>query len=69
MANAKKCDRCGRYYEEREANALEELGKILSEISIPRKPQPIFRNDLCTVCEKSLNRWWKETDNEQREAD
>lgn len=68
MADAKKCDRCGGYYEEREPNALDGLADALNSIieSIGNTPEKINPDrishsfDLCSACEKSFKKWWKE---------
>lgn len=62
MADAKKCDRCGGYYEERETDAFEELTKALKSMVYPESKSyrisKIF--DFCPACEKSFEKWWKE---------
>ena len=69
MANAKKCDRCGRFYEERPRNTIEGFGEALAAFVNADKIKPNLLNDLCCECEKSLNEWWKEgADNEQRDV-
>ena len=59
IVNAKKCDRCGQFYEEREISSLQKVANALSNFCVPKKPLPIFSNDLCKGCEISLKRWWK----------
>ena len=57
---AKKCDRCGSFYEEIEPNAIEILGKTLLEFTQNQRktPAPILHNDLCKRCSKSFSKWW-----------
>lgn len=61
MADAKKCDRCGNYYQEREMNAIESLAKIVGETYYPNAygaVRAIERVvDLCPGCSKSLRQW------------
>ena len=64
MANAKKCDRCGRYYEERMATAIENLAEGITKLV--SFPQPAIIEvieqfvDLCPECSDSLKRWMRE---------
>lgn len=58
MANAKKCERCGRLYEEKELGSLVELAKSLMEFN--SKFTPTVRCDLCDECKRSFDEWWKE---------
>lgn len=64
---AKKCDRCGAFYEEREPNALETLADSLKGMLQATKPTPMPRlnNDLCRECRKSFDKWWKCTEDEK----
>ena len=57
---AKKCDRCGAFYEEKEPNAIQELANSLSEFARYKKATPRMYNDLCKECEKSFYKWWGE---------
>lgn len=62
MANAKKCDRCGAYYQEAEPNAAQELVdnflKYITPQSIDKQISAIEGLlDLCPSCSKSLKRW------------
>lgn len=61
---AKKCDRCGAFYEEIEPNAIEALGNSLRELvkGISKAPIPILHNDLCGECRKSFDEWWNGKD-------
>ena len=62
MANAKKCDRCGKYYEEREATPIETLAHSMEALIVPKT---VMQNisvierilDLCPSCSESLKRW------------
>ena len=64
MANAKKCDRCGAYYQEVEATAIEILANSMTRIF---ESQTVLHNiaviekfiDLCPSCSASLKRWVK----------
>ena len=61
MANAKKCDRCGAYYQEVEATAIEALAKSMTSIFEAKIPKIIeMAVDLCPSCCTSLKRWWNE---------
>ena len=75
---AKKCDRCGKLYEIRSANAFETLAETLKKaaailnerlsarINVMEKIEQEL--DLCPACLKSLNKWMKEgVKNEQEE--
>ena len=66
MADAKKCDRCGNFYQEVEPNAFEELGKAISDmVAYIARPANVKKQivviegflDLCPSCSKSLKRW------------
>ena len=62
MADAKRCDRCGAYYEERERNAVEEFAAALREFSKDTAKYNLCKAmtshvDLCVECEKSLEEW------------
>lgn len=73
MANAKKCDRCGNYYQERQPNAFEAFSNSLFDVVA--KPEVLYKIetiekflDLCPACSKSLKRWMKlkeDTDDEK----
>ena len=68
MADAKKCDRCGGYYEEREPNTLDGFADVLNSMieyicNAPGKTNPdriAHSFDLCPECNKSFKKWWKE---------
>ena len=59
MANAKKCDRCGEYYQEREMNAIESLVNSFSPITATTSKTDVIEEliDLCPKCSKSLRKW------------
>ena len=64
MANAKKCDRCGKYYEEREMNAFEAVAKSIEKAFTPQTEIKCIMAiegllDLCPACSKSLKEWVK----------
>lgn len=68
MADAKKCDRCGNFYQRVELNAIEELGKAMSDmVAYIATPVNVTKQicaiesclDLCPSCSKSLKRWAK----------
>lgn len=64
MANAKKCDRCGNYYQECEPNAIESLCNafvgMVAQKEVLHKIAVIEQClDLCPACSKSLKRWMK----------
>lgn len=70
MSNAKKCDRCGVFYEIKEPNKLQELAQALTFNMSFACIAPTIHRDLCQDCEKSFEDWWfRRVDNEQREAD
>ena len=66
--NARICDRCGAFYEERELNAFEaaviSINKIAERLSSPKKGITeiicaISENvDLCPECSKSFKEWF-----------
>lgn len=64
MANAKKCDRCGAYYQEVEATVIEILTKQVTEMF---ESKTVLQNiaviekflDFCPSCSESLKRWVK----------
>lgn len=67
MAQAKKCDRCGAFYEEVDAepSAVEILVRDAAEALFPSRTRncDFVRGieetvDLCTECLKSLKAWW-----------
>ena len=58
MANAKKCDRCGRLYDEPKPHPLAQIDFIFDYIE---RHKPLVWNDLCEECTKSLRKWWKNT--------
>ena len=64
MADAKKCDRCGEYYQKVELTAIENLANSLRQSSMTSR---VFEQlsviekflDLCPSCSKSLRQWVK----------
>ena len=72
MADAKKCDRCGKLYEETEGNNvfrdvfddfLDALNSMIGNIvggSIREKLSEFLF--LCPDCRKSFEKWWKEVE-------
>lgn len=62
MANAKKCDRCGRFYEEKEKTSAELLGDAFADMiaGLAGYTKPNIKNDLCARCHETLIRWWGE---------
>lgn len=64
MAAAKKCDRCGHFYEEVEPTALGDIAlameRLLSPGSVYTRQLIVEKSlDLCPDCSKSLTRWLK----------
>ena len=64
MANAKKCDRCGAYYQEANPNLINTIAFAVEHIAM--KPEELKcisviekLLDLCPPCTKSLKRWVK----------
>lgn len=68
MAEAKKCDRCGRLYEIRENNIVLDVAKSIERLCVF---DPIRDNcekfdsrfDVCNECLHSFKTWWKEGKN------
>jgi hypothetical protein len=62
MAQAKKCDRCGAFYEVESMSAIEEATKSI--LMVFESPQKEFIRkigtllDLCSDCEKELTEWF-----------
>lgn len=68
MANAKKCDRCGNFYQEVEPNTIDQVANAISNLvasiathAYVEKQIRVIENflDLCPSCSKSLKRWVK----------
>ena len=63
MADAKKCDRCGRYYQkqsEQDMSSLEYLANSILDALRPKyKIQTAVETliDLCPCCSESFRRW------------
>jgi uncharacterized protein with PIN domain len=75
---AKKCTRCGKFYEIRSENLFETLARNLKKVAAITNDRLWERlmlmeklekeTDLCPACLKSLNEWMKEgAKNEQEE--
>ena len=68
MANAKKCDRCGAFYEITETEcAIKDLAKALNDFRFKsRKNDNDFIDrfdnsfDVCDMCLRSFGQWWKD---------
>lgn len=63
--NAKKCDRCGKFYTVKEPNAIEALGMSFAELSTPERTNKAISAlntaiDLCEDCEKEFKKWLNE---------
>lgn len=64
MADAKKCDRCGKFYQETEPTALGSLASAMEQLLSPgticaRKLLVEKFLDLCPSCSASLTQWLK----------
>lgn len=60
MANAKKCDRCGKFYENYNSrNSEKEINGIIT-LNIDKKDQYFNHGpyDLCPRCSKELMDWF-----------
>ena len=72
MANAKKCDRCGDFYEEKISDVFNEASTALYRLTNAfspfcadnaegcRKIECVV--DLCPNCSRSLKKWWSRKD-------
>ena len=60
MANAKKCDRCGSYYDEYNIRKNSEKINIVMIINIDSKDDYYSHGpyDLCPVCSDELMKWF-----------
>lgn len=73
MSDAKKCDRCGSYYELKYYNALEQAAQEISDVldltpGRAKVAKKILENvDLCSKCTESLKKWIKNTETEEAE--
>lgn len=69
--NAKKCDRCGAYYDVQTLSAFEEAANSLKKMTIfdndDIENDIIARFDLCCNCKKSLKNWLHFMDTEKPE--
>ena len=65
MGKAKKCDRCGAFYQEIKPQGIAEtLEAALGMMLQKRAPEEILIKsvvDLCTKCENELHDWWTRT--------
>ena len=59
--DAKKCDRCGAFYEVRYSNIIDELTKAINAITHAEDLREIMEEnvDLCPDCSKQLLKWLK----------
>ena len=57
MADAKKCDRCGDFYEPRKNNS--EFLSVSKHKMTWDTIKPIKHSDLCFTCQLSLLDWFK----------
>lgn len=63
MANAKKCDRCGKLYEESVSTIFGDFAKAATQGAL--EPPRLYDKygipiDLCHDCENSLKKWLRE---------
>lgn len=68
MAEAKKCDRCGRLYEIKESNVFLDLAENVTRLlvydSVRDACDKFDSNfDVCDECFHSFKTWWKEEKN------
>lgn len=64
MSNAKKCDRCGMFYQEVEPSACDVLANSFSEMFSPKNLRNIQSAveamiDFCPQCSKEFTMWLK----------
>jgi hypothetical protein len=61
MANAKKCDRCGEFYQAVEQNVVEQLAYNIGFLARPKNDTTMMLIeqcvDLCPECSRSLKNW------------
>lgn len=61
MANAKKCDRCGKYYTEVEADVFDQIAKNFSNLFKTERTERTETiaelMDFCPSCSKSFKKW------------
>ena len=57
MANAKKCDRCGKYYDKNEART--ESGSVLTGVGFITANNHVLDHDLCDECIDKLKQFLK----------
>lgn len=64
MSNAKKCDRCGKLYENYEGYEVENGGNKYNILTLLHHWKTVSRSyDLCPKCMESLIEWITEADN------
>ena len=65
MANARKCDRCGLYYDEYNVqnNAEKINGIMLINIDSDNRYFSHGPHDLCHACSDELMKWFKKENN------
>ena len=73
MAEAKRCARCGNFYQERERNAFDALADALRPITMQKTALSNIAViekflDLCPGCSKSLRKWVCMKDGEDTET-
>lgn len=56
--DAKKCDRCGSYYDNDECAETEESSTNITVASYKCSKGPINIHDLCPDCAKKLYKWF-----------
>ena len=65
MSIARKCDRCGKLYEDYDGCEVQEGGHRYNKLELLRGWNDACKTyDLCPECMKSLIKWIKETDND-----
>ena len=69
MANARKCDRCGKLYEEYNVgnNNKKPNGIQLISLDTSRKYFGYFLMDLCPDCMAQFQEWLKQQDDKKPE--
>ena len=62
--NAKKCDRCKKFYDR---NEVKYKGSVIDGISLTRGMSYfcLTRKDLCDDCLKSLDKWFNNVESEE----
>lgn len=57
MSEAKRCDRCGNYYQLDISNEEDNVVGVMVLDKYGRGP---YKYDLCRECRKQFNDWWNE---------